>query len=705
MRPAKRSVWLASALAGLLLIGSLAFHFAAHRPARLNIILVTLDTTRADHIGCYGYRSAKTPALDALAERGVRFERAYTPVPLTLPSHASLMTGLYPPEHGLFVNGRGRLDNSIPVLAETLRAAGYKTAAFVAAFVLDSKFGLDRGFQTYDDDLSKAEPAHDSTHRRRNGDDVMSAALEWLQQRNNEPYLCWIHLFDAHAAYDSRQAIFGETFVDQPYDAGIAFADLQLQRLVDFLHSQPNGAETLLIVVGDHGEGLGEHHEDEHSFQIYESTMHVPLVIAGPDSVLAGHRVATPVSLVDLLPTILDCTRVPAESTASGRSLKSALVGTPLEEKPCYIASEAPLLLESWAPVRGVVTSRWKYIETVRSELYDLADDPGEMRNLAESNSSPLQELRQALRDQESALRIRSAESVQLSERERKTLESLGYASRSTTAASHDDWNKLPDVKDMMPFFQRVEEAKHSLGRGELVEAASAIEHVLEEAPGYASAHMLLGDVRLLQSQFVDAAETYRTALADRPDDPFLLSRLGSALAAQGQEDAAIEHYRQALEIDPEFAQCHLDLGLALLRLGKLTEAQLELEHAIRSDPALLEAHLQLGRLMAHFRRGPEAIRHYEAVLKLQPDHTVARLNLASALSNQGRVAEAVSQATQATERDPQSFEARFHLASILLIQNRGEEAAVQLRAALRIRPDDPQALGLLERLAIAPKN
>ncbi len=688
--------WWALASAVALLLGW-PLWWGWHRSHRINIVLVTLDTTRADRIGCYGYLPARTPALDALAKTGVVFERAYTPVPLTLPAHASLMTGLYPPEHGLLVNGRGRLGDQAPVLAELLRDADYDTGAFVASFVLDSKFGLERGFQIYDDDLSSSVPAHDSAHRRRSGDQVVDAALDWLKQRTNRPYFCWIHLFDAHAAYDPRPAVFGETFRDQPYDAGIAFADLQLQKLIDFLRARDGTTPTLIVVAGDHGEGLMDHQEETHGLQIYDSTMRVPLVIAGLSSFHAGHRVTPAVSLIDLAPTVLDCAGLPSRQTVSGRSLKTALSGEPLSERPSFMASDAPRLLEGWAPVHGIVMERWKFIRSIRPELYDLSLDPQETKNLFAERTPQLDELEQVLSHAERQMVSRESSGVKLSAQEQKTLESLGYAARPASAGSNTPTEQLPDVKDMISYHNQLEQAKLLFGQGQLDQTLNAVEEILKQRPEYASARMLLGDALMLQMKYAEAQTAYQAALVQRPDDVFLLSRLGSALAVQDQNVGAVELYRRALALDSEFAQCHLDLAQILLRLGKVAEANWELEEAVRCDVTLVEAHMQLGRLMARTGRGLEAMAHYDTVLKYHPNHTVARLNLASALSNQGRANEAVVQARKACELDPQNFDAKYHLASILFHQNRGEEAIAALRDALRLRPNDRRARELLE--------
>jgi arylsulfatase A-like enzyme len=302
---------------------------------RPNVLLITLDTTRADRLGCYGYTPALTPAIDGLAARGVLFERAYTPAPLTLPSHASMMTGLFPPEHGLLVNGRGRLGENVSTLAEVFRDAGYDTAAFLGSFVLHSKFGLDRGFKEYDDDMTNTDPTEDGLHRQRDGIWVVDSALAWLQKRRTKPFFCWVHLYDAHAPYLAHTEDFGDRFADSPYDGGIAYVDLQVQRLVNHLEGNGLTEQTLIVVVGDHGESLGEHDEKEHGLTLYGSVLRVPWIWAGPGATSAGRRVLQPVSLIDLRPTLLETVGLGEPSRASGRSLHAALVGRPIDPESC----------------------------------------------------------------------------------------------------------------------------------------------------------------------------------------------------------------------------------------------------------------------------------------------------------------------------------------------------------------------------------
>src|SRR5262245_58641206 len=322
----RRQIGLAVCTVAALALGLLGWREFLHS-RRPNVLLITLDTTRADRLGCYGYAPALTPTLDALAAAGVLFERACTPAPLTLPSHASMMTGLYPREHGLITNGRGRLEENIPTLAEDLRDAGYDTAAFVGSVVLHSQFGLQRVLAAYDDDMTHTDPTEHGLHRQRDGKRVVDSALAWLQQPRKSPFFCWVHLYDPHAPYVAHADEFGDRFQNHPYDAEIAYVDRQIQRLVNHLEANRLWERTLVVVVGDHGESLGEHDEEEHSLTLYNSVLHVPCIWAGRGAAAVGRRVPQPVSLVDLRPTLLETVGLRVPRGTSGHSLCEALSG------------------------------------------------------------------------------------------------------------------------------------------------------------------------------------------------------------------------------------------------------------------------------------------------------------------------------------------------------------------------------------------
>lgn len=682
---------------GLLAIGlGLAFSFWP-RP-RLNVILITLDTTRADHIGCYGYQRARTPAMNALANDGVLFERAYAPVPVTLPSHASMLTGLYPPEHGLHLNGRGRLGDTIPVLAEILRSAHYETGAFIASFVLNSKFGLDRGFQHYDDQFAEAGASEDPVHQRRDGRKVMDNALAWLKERKAKSFLCWIHLYDAHGFYDARPKIFGSEFVRNPYDAGIAYMDLQIQRLREFVKSRKIADRTLIIIVGDHGEDLMEHQELQHGHQIYDTTLRVPLIFSGSPSVKSGARVSDPVSLVDLMPTILDCLHLRQPGRTTGRSVKAALDGRKIESRPCYAETDLPFLENRWAPLRGLVTERWKYIETTRSELFDMINDPNETQNLVETQPDTFQEIRNIFEEFTGQMVPREASAVNLTVNEQQILESLGYLGSRSDKTQTDVAQNLPDIKDMLPLFNDLMVARTLLRDGAADPAIAKLRVIVEKAPSYVQARLVLGDALFFQQQFAEAAAIFEAVIAERTENDDAEGRLANTLAAQGRLEESVPYYRMVLKKVPMGAQYVIRFALVLKELGRPLEALTVLGDAVRENPQNLHAQLELGNSLMQLGRMKEAVPHFETILKFHPKQTMARLNLASALAHERRFTDAVAHATRAVEDAPQSFEAQYTLGAILVTQNLNREAIVPLTEACRLRPDDVGSRGLLQR-------
>lgn len=683
----------------LVTAAGLALHFS--RPAPMNVILITLDTTRADRMGCYGYANARTPALDSLAKAGVLFERAYAPVPVTLPSHASILTGLYPPEHGLHYNGRGRLADDVPVLAQILRKANYDTGAFVASYVLHAKFGLDRGFQTYDDTPPDKKSVDDHFQQFRNGRSVIDAALNWLQSHSSGPFFCWVHLYDAHAPYNARPELFGDDFAEQPYDAGIAFADSQMERLCEFVRDQRLGERTLIVVVGDHGEGLMEHDEEEHGYQLYNTTLQVPLVIVDPHSGRAGRRVSTAVSLVDVMPTILDCLSIPKLAAVTGRSIKAALTGNEIDSRPIYAETDVPYLYSRWAPLRTIVNERWKYIKTTRVELYDLQSDPMEMHDLAANDPDRCHELENVLHELVVSMKPRESTSVALTIAERKVLESLGYVSGKRSSprqpSRHQPDPQLPDVKDMLPWFNRIEESKHLLVNGDSTQAIQILRDVLEKVPGYLAARMALGEALRDQKNYAEAAKVFASVVALQPDFTEAYASWADVLAGQRMFEEAIPRYHKALEMDSQSAGLHFSLANALTNLGRNGEAISELKMATQFSPDFVDAHVQLGGLFAQSGLMKSAISQFEVALKYQPRLVIAHANLGSLFAQQGNFEKAVFHASRAVEIDPESYEARFTLGAVLMEKKAYQRAIDEFTEACRIRPDDQAALQQLE--------
>ena len=695
----RRGIWLV--VVGLVALASGLFgwrEFVVSR--RPNVLLITLDTTRADRLGCYGYAPALTPTLDALAAQGVLFERAYTPAPLTLPSHASMMTGLYPPEHGLVTNGRGRLDDNIPTLAENFRDAGYDTAAFIGSFVLHSKFGLERGFRQYDDDMTNTDPTEDGLHRQRDGVWVVDSALAWLQRHRQKPFFCWVHLYDAHAPYLAHVDEFGDRFNDRPYDGGIAYVDRQVERLVKHLKANRLSAQTLVVVVGDHGESLGEHDEREHALTLYDSVVHVPWIWTGWGSTAVGRRVPQLVSLVDLRPTLLETVGLRDSHKSSGRSLRGALSGAQIASTNGYSATDFPLLEHSWSSQRSLTTAAWKYIRSPEVELYDISSDPQEVRNLAAAHPDQVQALEDQLTSLEQTMVTRQGTAVDLSPRERRALASLGYLGeqngKQKPAAPGE---QLPDVKRMLPLYNKVEAAKKLLIDGDAPAAETRLRELSREAPDYLPARQYLAEALTNQKKFDESREVSKSVLERVPDDSEAHFQLGSVCWEQHQFAEAAKEFRKSLETRPNAYGALFSLAQALVQLGQIGEAEDAFRQVLELDPLYTKAHVALANILAAQEgRAPEAEEHYVEALKYIPSSTEAHGNLAILLAGQKRLAEAGAHFARAVELSPKNAELKFNYGTVLLLQGRRDEAIRTLEEALRLNPQLPNARMRLEQ-------
>jgi len=664
--------------------------FRSQRQA--NVLLITLDTTRADRLGSYGYSLARTPVLDRLAAEGIVFDRAYTVAPLTMPAHASLLTGLYPQEHGLRTNGRGRLDPGLTSLASLLRQEGYDTGAFVASFVLDSKFGLDQGFDLYDDEFTSEEPAHDALHRQRHAGSVIDSALNWLCRPRSRPYFCWVHLYDPHAPYLNHSDLFQDEFKHRPYDAEIAFVDSQLDRLLTHLKSSRSDENTLVIVVGDHGEGLGDHAEIRHGQTLYNSTLQVPLIFRHPNTLIAGRRVSDPVSLVDLSPTILDHLGVQERRTITGRSLRPLLSGQPWSSRPCLGATDEPFLESGWSPLRCLIDGDWKYIRTTKPELYHLATDPREERNLLETEPERVESLQAQLADFESALETRVAADVQLSSSERRALASLGYlGSQSATREEGSFADDLPDIKDMLPYDVIVETAEQRLHDGQLDAAVEMLQSVLKHVPGHTAANWSLAQALIRQQKNAEALAVLHAFVALRPES--YQGRLGLGLTLLPQDAAAgIAELRHALELDPERPEAPFNLALGLMDQQNFSEALDLLNSTLENDPQHAGAYQWRAYILTKNNQWDAALADCRQWVKYASDSPEAHLHLGQLLIRQGELLDADTHLALAEELAPQNPELQFTLGTIRWNLKQPDRARFHMERALQLKPDWPEA-------------
>jgi len=366
---------------GWLAAASLVAQTTPKKPSQPDVFLVTIDTLRADHVQCYGYSGIQTPAIDGLAKDGIRFTQAFTPSPITNTSHTTILTGLLPSSHGV-TDFAVPLASTHPTWAELLKRKGYRTAAFIGAVILDSKSlapGLDRGFDFYDNFPEKSQTKSRWGRVERRGADVVQHAQTWLTAHPAGPRFVWVHLFDPHDPYEAP-APYSDTYKSRPYDGEVAYADSVLANFLGYLKKRGWYDSSVVIVVGDHGEGLGEHKEDTHGIFLYDSTTHVPLVVKLPGRSAAGKVIDAQVRTTDILPTVLDLLRVTPPEQLDGQSLKPYFTGTEKKERTAIGETDYPLRF-GWAPLRSVRAEGFKFIEAPRPELYDLSADPGELNN------------------------------------------------------------------------------------------------------------------------------------------------------------------------------------------------------------------------------------------------------------------------------------------------------------------------------------
>lgn len=646
------------------LIAIMIMVFACRRKGddRPNLLLITLDTTRADHLGCYGYSGAVTPALDFLAESGVKFNRAFCNVPLTLPSHATMMTGLYPPEHGCRVNGAHALGEELTTLAEVFASRGYQTAAFVAAFVLDRKFGLNRGFGTYDDyEVPTSNDIYDDNvmYRYRRGDKVTDAALSWLIKHSRKPFFCWVHFFDPHRPY-----YFNRPNPSDAYDREISFMDSQIKRLIDYLKEEDLLEKTIIIAVGDHGEGLGEHGEDEHGLLLYNPVMRVPLLLSWPGRRGPGEEVTELVSTVDLFPTILDLFVWELPGRTSGRSFARALKGDAVPERPVYLETEFPLTEYGWSPLRGLVTGKWKYVMAPREELYDLKSDPEETDNLAESRTETVNRLKTHLETLEKNMAKKESTEVKLDELSRRTLESLGYLGGGGSRREKDV--SLRDPKDAIWMRSEFIRAVEDYQKGNITEAESKLKNLIGESPESYTFRYKLAKIFYDQGRFQEALGQFKEMTRMDPEEYRTHYNLGKTLIKLGRFEEAIKELKTALEFDPEQTAGHNNLGIALLKSGEVREAMKAFQKSLSIDDNQVDPHNNLGNALLSLGRTKEAMKEFRRSVEVDPDFFEGHYNLGLTLFNLGRYRQAAQQFQKVLVLRPGFTEAQKKLSSAL---------------------------------------
>lgn len=655
----------------------------------LNVLLVTIDTLRADHLGCYGNADAHTPVLDALASRGMRFETAIAHAPITGPSHASILTGLTPLRHGVRNNSDYVLPKTVPTLPETLAHAGYRTAAFVSGFPLEKRFGYNRGFEVYDDVLPHGNDARRAPYVERPADQTTSLAVRWLDERaaSRAPWFLWVHYFDPHSPYEPP-AEYATRFAAHPYDGEIAFVDAQLGALLHRLESLGLTGRTLVVVTADHGESLGEHGEATHGIFVYDATLKVPWIIAGP-GVPAGRTSQVVARSIDIAPTLLDYTRQPIARVIEGRSVRPAIEGRPMSDEPAYAESLFASLHLRWAPLYAWRTSKWKLIDAPRPELFDVQDDPREVRDRATDERARVEGLRRPLR---AALKTQTPDaSATVDAEAAERLRALGYLGGGTPW-SPEMASSRRDPKDALPLIQHLERGME-MARIDPATAVRELTAVLREAPEAVLPRRYRAVALGAQGRYEEAIADMRTlekAGALTSED---LVVLGDSLRLAGRTEEALAALDRASALQPQLVPPWLTRADALIKDGRTAEAEQAYQKVLAISPEHSEALRGLGDLALIRGDLQAAAGFYGRVLAAVPHDAGALVKLGVVRMRTGQREDAVALFRKAIDAEPANGEALLYMAGALAASGRAADAIPFFERALATGMRTPMVL------------
>lgn len=629
-------------------------HEDGERAAAVNVLLITIDTLRADRVG-----TGLTPAIDAIAARGVAFRNARTPVPLTLPAHATIMTGLVPPVHGVRENGIYRLDEKQPTLASLLRQRGYRTAAFVGAYVLDRRFGVNNGFETYDDRIAREADADVRLEAERTATQVVDAALRWSP--GDAPFFMWVHLYDPHAPY-TPPAAFLERARGNAYDGEVAYADAEVDRLIRTLEGRGMLRRTIVVIAGDHGEALGDHGERTHGLLLYDKALRVPLIVAAPDR-LPARFADRPSTLADVAPTVLRLLRQEVPRDVHGLDL---FADDGSHERETYSETRYPRAA-GWSPAYALTSERWKLIQTSEPELYDLSQDPNELDNTAADHAAIVTAMQGALAKLKDPPNTRTASTppdAEVAER----LRALGYVASSPSATDRAD---APNPARMIAAWAVFEDALSLIAARQPARAAALLGPLTRAHPDaptfastYAQALMQSGDVRRALTAFrqaivrwprdadlyhglaiaarsagrrAEALQAEQAAIVNRPDHAAAHNGLGLLAIDEAEFGAAADAFDRATALDPTNAAYWTNLGNARRGAGDLAGAQAAYTQALALDPSSADAANGLGVVLVQSGKPRDAIPWLERAVQASPEFYEAKLNLGIALQEAGR--------------------------------------------------------------------
>jgi arylsulfatase A-like enzyme/Tfp pilus assembly protein PilF len=676
-----------------------------------NVLLISIDTCRSDHLSCYGYSAKTTPNIDNLAAEGVLFKRVITPVPLTLPAHTSMLTGTNPIYHGVHSNIGYIVGESNKTLPELMRQKGFITGAVVSSFVLDSQFGLNQGFDVYEDKFVRPIPS--GAHNERRGDETSFFADAFLDKYHKKPFFLFVHYYDAHEAYNPPVP-FATLFKDNLYAGEIAFVDTCIGDVIKKLKELGLYESTLIIVTADHGESLWEHQEETHGYFIYQSAIHVPLIIRLPGGP-KGKTVADNTGLIDIVPTVCSLLDIEIPAEVAGKNLLQYLRGNiaPKNEERYIYCESLEATQYGCNPLLGVVNNNWKYIHTTRAELYDLDKDPNEQVNLvtdSDKRARLLQGQLESILEQQKA-DDKSNAKVALSRETRQRLESLGYLGGSSEDDNLDFAVNKADAKDYINLRDQIIWIKIYFKLNDYDKAQELSKTLFSEPfPGKLYGYLFLGEIALKKGDFaqaiynmteflsiVDQAREFgEKYLSDKERICQVYHNLGMAYAEEKDFDKAMSFYLKAVEIDQNPSITYYNIGNLYLKQDNSEEAEKSYIKALSLDPQFAEAHCNLGVVYNKKYQFQKAISHYQQAISIKPDWQQPKDFLIAAQNNIAKIDLNIKSLKDSLSQNPNQPELHKTLATIFYQQDNINEAVSNWESALKLDPNDAMTLNNL---------
>jgi len=662
------------------------------RRAKPNVILITIDTVRADHVGCYGATNVQTPTLDALAHDGIVFERAISQVPLTWPSHASILTGTYPFQNGVQDFTGQPLDARFRSVAQVFKQQGYATGAVVSAFVLDRSWGLARGFDFYDDAFSpEVFQQKDIGLVDRKAGESVTRALKWLnaarmpKETPARPFFFWLHLYDPHSPYDPPEP-FRTTYRGHLYDGEIAYADHELGRLIAWLNQNRLYDRSLIVVLSDHGESLGDHGEKEHGFFVYNSTVHIPLIVKPPaGSGFRPGRVTTPVETTAVAPTLL---RLAGIKDATEKQFQSPTLvgGNAGNENAAYSESFYSFSSFGWSPLHALQTTRYHYIEAPAPELYDVLADPQEKNNLASQQTATVAVLEDKLQAllRQNPFKPAEGGSAGLSPDALEKLRALGYVAYRSPVSPEALAAGLPDPKSKLWEFNAILEAGDAFHAGDFPAGAALLDRVQEKDPQMYIVPFMLGEGAARQQKWEEAAAAFQKCLQLNPNFDQAMTGLSRALVFLGKDDDAAQWARNALKVNPANYRAWYQLGLIESKTDK-NAAIVDYEKAVSIQGSFAPLRRDLGLLYFQQKNYAEAADHLAKAAELGVNDAPLYNFLGISYGHTNRLAKAVETFKKAIKLDPQLAEAHLNLGYAYQRLNQVQAARAEYAVACRL--------------------